>query len=379
MNAARVRAGKAFEALTRVTDNAIVSALTRTIDWTEALSSLGETYCDAFPIGVCVEPIQLREQSPLIAHHFRRLTAENSMKFGEICPSMHGYQFAKADEIVEFARQHSMKMTGHTLVWHQMVPAWLFRQGAVSAAWDTVARRMRNHIFTMMERYSDVIDNWDVVNEAISDTPGKMWRDSSERSQWFASSGGETYIAQAFQQAADAAAQVAPQIALYYNDYGLENSEKRHKVIDMVRALRKNGVRVDGVGIQGHIDLDWPTLEELGKSIDELAAEDLLVKISELDVSVYTQDDPASRTFQREINDYFEIEQRLARRYKDVFTVFRERSSKLTSVTLWGVSDDQSWLNGWPVRRKNYALLFDREHRPKAALLEILEKTDPGT
>ena len=337
-----------------------------------ALPSLAKHYGDAFPIGVAIEPVQLHEQGSLIAHHFRRLTAENAMKFGQVWPTEQGRDFAKADEIASFARRHSMKMTGHTLVWHQMVPAWLFNPGDAPATSASVARRLREHIFAMIQRYSDVIDNWDVVNEAVSDTPGKIWRDGSEHSQWYSVGQGESYIAQAFQDAAEAAVEFAPHVALYYNDYGIEDSEKRCKVIDMIRGLRNNGVRVDGVGIQGHISLDWPSTENLAMAIDELASENLRVKISELDISVYSNDDAMNRIFQREIADQAEVEERLAARYEDVFSVFRERASKLSSVTFWGVNDEQSWLNGWPVRRRNYPLLFDREYRPKAALLALL-------
>src|ERR1700690_2186497 len=114
-----------------------------------ALPSLSDLYGSEFPIGVAIEPTQLREQGSIIARHFRRLTAENAMKFGEICPIEDCYSFSKADEIADFARQHSMKMTGHTLVWHRMVPQWLFKLGSATAEVGLVQRRLRRHIFTM--------------------------------------------------------------------------------------------------------------------------------------------------------------------------------------------------------------------------------------
>ena len=157
-----------------------------------------------------------------------------------------------------------------------------------------------------------------------------------------------------------------------YNDYDIEKPEKRHKVLGLARWLRSRGVQIDGVGIQGHINLDWPKLQDLAVAIDEIADEGLLVKISELDISVYTRDDKDKNIMQPECAHSSELEEGIAARYAEVFSVLRDKASKLASVTLWGVSDDQSWLNHWPIKRRNYPLLFDRQHRPKAAFFSIM-------
>jgi len=143
-------------------------------------------------------------------------------------------------------------------------------------------------------------------------------------------------------------------------------------VIAMIHQLRAAGVRIDGIGIQGHINLDWPSAAELRKTIDDFAAEGLLVKISELDVSVYVRDDKERHVYEAPRANSPELEAQIAERYAEVFAVFRDCASKLTSVTLWGVSDDHSWLNYWPLARKNFPLLFDHEHRAKAALTKVL-------
>ena len=337
-----------------------------------SLPSLAEKFATDFPIGVAIEPKVLHEQDSTIAHHFRRLTAENAMKWGALCPIEHQYQFEKADAIAEFARRHSMKMTGHTFVWHQMAPPWLFKQGSSPASQQYVAQQLRNHIFALTERYADVVDNWDVVNEAVSDTSQELWRDRAEHSEWFATFEGESYVALAFEYAAEAAERFCPDIKLYYNDYRIEDADKRSKVIAVVRQLRKAGVRIDGVGIQGHINVTWPDLAELGRAIDEFAAENLLVKISELDVSIYDGDDTARGKYQAEQTITPELEERVAHRYAEVFELFRTKAALLTSVTLWGLCDDQSWLNRWPIHRKNHPLLFDQVHQPKLALRRLL-------
>jgi endo-1,4-beta-xylanase len=338
-----------------------------------ALPSLSEKLGTAPVLGVAVEPYLLEEQGPVIAKHFRRLVAENSMKWGEVCRTKNRCDFKRADAIAEFARKHGMKMTGHTFVWHQMYPAWLFRDGLGSASKELLTERLREHIYQMVQRYADVVDNWDVVNEAISDKPERLWRQKPEQSKWFEAFGGEGYVETAFRIAADATAKFAPDTKLYYNDYSIENPEKRHKVIEMIRLLRKKGVRVDGVGIQGHINLTWPAVAELERAIDEFSAENLLVKISELDVSVYTGDDLDRKAYEKELSYTPELEERLARRYVEIFRVFRAKAQVLHSVTLWGLSDDHTWLNGWPVSRRNYPLLIDRAHQPKLAMKRLLE------
>jgi endo-1,4-beta-xylanase len=337
------------------------------------LPSLCEKLGSNFSLGVAAEPYLLDEQGPVIAKHFRRLVTENAMKWGELCHTAKHCDFTRADIVADFARKNGMKMTGHTFVWHLMYPAWLFKDGRGVASREVLTERLREHVHQLVQRYADVVDNWDVVNEAISDKPNQMWRQQPEQSKWYEAFGGEGYVETAFRIAEEATAKYAPDTKLYYNDYGIENPDKRRKVIEMIRGLRKKGVRIDGVGIQGHINLNWPTVDELGQAIDELAEERLLVKISELDISVYAADDLEQKRYQKEL-DYDEVlEKRLAQRYVDVFQVFRSRAAKLTSVTLWGLSDDHTWLNGWPLGRKNYPLLFDRMHQPKLAIKRLLE------
>ncbi len=141
----------------------------------------------------------------------------------------------------------------------------------------------------------------------------------------------------------------------------------------MVRWLRGQGVRIDGVGTQGHWNIEWPSTAEIAAAIDDFAAENLEVKVSELDVSIYAQDDHAAKKWQPEIEFTPELQDQLTARYAEIFAVLRDKAAVLTHVTYWGVSDDHTWLNSWPVGRKNHPLLFDRQHQPKPALKAILE------
>lgn len=337
-----------------------------------ALPSLAKKWEADFDIGTAVEPNHLTDMPQVLTHHFNRLTAENQMKLGPLC-QMRVCNYAKADQIADFARKNGMRMSGHTFVWHQMQPGWFFQDGGKATTKEVIDQRLKDHIFEMTKRYADVVDNWDVVNEAISDSPGKTYRDGDEGSPWFKAYGGPEYIKAAFQHAAAAAAAHDPTVKLYYNDYNIVLPEKRKKVIEMVRWLRSQGVRVDGVGEQGHWNIEWPSGPDIAAAIDELAAEKLEVKISELDISIYAKDDHGAKKWQPEMEFTPELQDKLAARYAEVFKVFHEKASVLSQITFWGISDDRTWLNTWPLSRRNDPLLLDRNHQPKAAFKAILE------
>jgi endo-1,4-beta-xylanase len=336
-----------------------------------ALPPLSKTLEPFFQVGAAVEPNQLGTMKDLLTHHFGRLTAENAMKMEQVC-RVQTCDFTRADMIASFARDHHMPMTGHALVWHQMVPGWFFRDGRAPASQGLVNERLQAHIFQMVSRYGDVVDNWDVVNEAISDQSDKVYRDGAEGSKWYETWGNEGYIRAAFEYAQKAAEAHDPSVKLYYNDYNVENPLKLRKIIDMVRNLRSQGIRVDGVGTQAHWGLEWPSLAEIERTILALRAENLDVKISELDISVYVKDDHERKVWQSQVANSPDLEERLKERYREIFELFKRNQASLAHVTFWGVSDDKTWLNYWPLRRDNYPLLFDRQHQPKPALRAIL-------
>ncbi len=337
-----------------------------------SVPSLAASYARFFPIGAALEPTQIGVVGDLVAHHFVRLTAENAMKLGQVCARPE-CSYGAADTLAAFAREHQMQMTGHAFVWHQMYPAWFFSGGEKKATASQVSERLRTHIFQMTERYADVIDNWDVVNEAISDSLPKTYRDGAEGSVWYEAFGGPGYIRAAFEFAQKAAEAHDPTVKLYYNDYNVVRPEKRKKILEMVRELRASGVRVDGVGMQAHWNIEWPSAADIDATIKELAAENLLVKVSELDISVYARDNHDTKVWQAAVPDSPELERRLAARYKEIFRVFQDNAAVLDHVTFWGVTDEKSWLNYWPSRRNNYPLLFDARHEPKPSFHAVLE------
>jgi endo-1,4-beta-xylanase len=271
-----------------------------------------------------------------------------------------------------------MFIVGHTLLWHQQIPRWVFRnEKDQPLSREALLERMRHHIQTVVGRYKGRIAGWDVVNEALNDD-GTL-----RRTQWL-SIIGEDYLLKAFQFAHEA----DPKAELYYNDYALEKPAKRKGAVELLTKLRSQGARIAGVGLQGHYKLDTPTAAVVEETIQTFSKVGFKVMITELDVDVLP---PASRplsadvsertALRPELNPYTNglpdvVQKKLALRYGELFGVFQKHRQHVERVTFWGVTDKQSWLNYWPVRgRMNYPLLFDRNCQPKPALESVIRVT----
>jgi endo-1,4-beta-xylanase len=84
-------------------------------------------FAGMFDIGAAVWQGDLTgEHAFLLSKHFNSITSENDMKWGTLQPAEGTFNFASADAQVAFARSHGQRVRGHTLVWHQQNPAWLF-------------------------------------------------------------------------------------------------------------------------------------------------------------------------------------------------------------------------------------------------------------
>ena len=276
------------------------------------------------------------------------------------------FNWASADRIADFARTNNMKMRGHTLVWHSQTPAGFFSdEEGNQLTEEQLYERLKIYMAAVMNRYKDVIFCWDVVNEALSDTEGEIYRTAS---RWYQICG-KDFIANAFRIARS----VNPDAKLIYNDYNLVNPAKLERAYTMLKELKDAGVPVDGVGLQAHWSNDI-TADMLQTAISRLSSLGLEIQVTELDVTTYTSfhGDGAKNQVQETQPYSKEVEDRLAESYKRFFEVLHKNSDKITSVTFWGLNDGMTWLNGFPVRgRTDYPLLFDREMKPKKAYYSV--------
>lgn len=343
-------------------------------------ATLKDAYAGKFYIGTAMNTPQITGSDTasikVIKEQFSAIVAENCMKSGPIHPKEGEFDFTLADQFVEFGVQNNKFITGHCLVWHSQAPRWLFTDSLGNeVSPEVLTQRMKTHIYTVVGRYKGKIKGWDVVNEAIED-------DGSYRNSKFYQILGEDFIKLAFQFAHEA----DPDAELYYNDYSMAEPGKRARVVAMVKKLQQQGVKIDGIGMQTHVGLDYPSLQEFEASMEAYGALGVNVMFTEMDISVLptpnrnTSSDIANNAAYKEsLNPYTEGLPDSARiafnqRYVDFFKLFLKHDNYVTRVTMWGVNDANSWKNGFPVRgRTDYPLLFDRENQPKSVVPILID------
>ncbi|WP_409568067.1 endo-1,4-beta-xylanase [Proteiniphilum saccharofermentans] len=342
--------------------------------------ALKDAYQGKFLMGAAlnVDQIEGRDRAgvEIVKHHFNSITAENCMKSMYLQPKEGEFFFEEADRFVEFGEANGMHMVGHTLIWHSQAPDWFFTdEEGNDVSRDVLIERMRNHITTVVGRYKGRIHGWDVVNEAILE-------DGTYRNSKFYSIIGEEYIPLAFEFAHEA----DPDTELYYNDYGMGLEGRRNGVVSMVKSLQEKNIPIHGIGMQGHMGLGYPDINEYEKSIQAYSELGLTVMITEMDIIVLpfpssdvTAEVSLSYEYQQEMNPYTDgLPEPVAtvweEQYVDFFKLFLKHHDKISRVTLWGVSDATSWRNDWPMQgRMDYPLLFDRDYQPKPVVNELIK------
>lgn len=326
------------------------------------IPSLHEVYKDHFLIGAAVTPHTIQSQGDLLKKHFNSITAENEMKPITVQPQEGQFNFDDADKLMAFAEANNMHLRGHTLVWHGQTGHWMFEnEDGSEASREKILQRMKDHIDTVVKRYKGRIYCWDVVNEAIEDKTDTYLRES----KWLKLVG-EDFIAKAFQYAHEA----DEDALLFYNDYNESNPIKREKIYKLVKSLLDQDVPIHGVGLQAHWNIHGPELSDIRAAIELYASLGLKLHLTEMDISVFKHDD--KRTDLTEPTE--EMLELQAKRYEQVFEIFREYKDVITNVTFWGAADDYTWLDNFPVRgRKNWPFVFDTKQQPKESFWKITE------
>ena len=347
------------------------------------LPPLKEAAKGKFLIGTAVNDWQMAHpdapEARLISRHFNAIVAENCMKCQSIHPEEDRYDFRAADRVVRFGEENGMFVVGHCLIWHSQLAPWFCKDESgqpVSA--EVLCRRMKEHIQTVVSRYRGRVKGWDVVNEALLE-------DGSYRRTPFYEILGEEFIPLAFRYAHEA----DPEAELYYNDYGMDVPGRRDAVVRLIRQLKSQGIRIDAVGMQGHMDLDYPTLERFEQSIRAFAAEGVKVMVTEWDMSAlpfvtHSANISDTAAYRRGIDPYPDglpdsVSRRWNGRMRQFYDLFVRHADVITRVNVWGLSDKDSWKNNFPVHgRHDYPLLFDRSLQPKPFVRRLLEEAAAG-
>lgn len=336
-------------------------------------TSLKSSASGLFEVGVGLGPYSAKSpvEKSLLQKQFGYVTPENCMKPAAVQNSEGDFKFDKPDRFMKVAAGNGHKVVGHCLVWAKddRTPEWFFKDGDQPVSKDVLLRRMKTHIETVVGRYGEKIDHWDVVNEALGGTADKeLWRPSG----WRTACGSE-FILKAFEYAHAA----DPTATLIYNDYRSELPGKREKLFELIKFLKANNAPVHAVGLQGHYELDGVPFEDLDFTLNEIRKLGVKVIISEVDIDVVKRgkwwaDGNKHREELKSFDPYKDgcppdILKRQAEQYAKLFAIYAKHADIIERVTFWNLHDGQSWLNYFPWERVNHPVLFDRDGKPKPA------------
>ncbi len=334
---------------------------------------LKEAFAEDFTVGVAVNMGTLNDLDRMksVCSHFSSITMENEMKPDSLLDGaatekssdgMPEINTKKLDQILSRAKENNIPLRGHTLVWHNQTPDWFFSKDYEPskglAGKKEMQKRMEAYIKKVLtycqENYPGVVYAWDVVNEAMADEGGYR-----TKSHWYEIYGDESYIEDAFTFARKYA---DPEVKLFYNDYNEYMPAKRGMITATVKKLKEKGV-LDGVGMQSHWDMDYPTTDLIDAALEKYGEiQGLEIQLTEIDMH-NTDDSEEGMKVQAE-------------RYKQFFQTIlqakRTGKANITNVTFWGITDEESWLTNFK-GETSYPLLFEGEMEKKPCYDSILE------
>jgi endo-1,4-beta-xylanase len=286
-------------------------------------------------------------------------TPELHMKWDSLSGQPGVYNFGNADRFVAFCAANRMRVRGHTLVWHDALPAWL--PSLLTPA--NGHAMMTDHIHKVAGHFAGKLYSWDVVNEVLD--PASHRPDGLRNTLWLENCGVD-YLEQAFR----ATAAADPSALLVWNENYLElsngfGSAKRSAMLSLLDGMLARGVPIHGVGLEAHLRAEQATV--LGDAsyeafLGELARRGMKIFVTELDVQDVTL--PA---------DAGARDQAVAQIYSR-FLSATLRQPAVRGVVTWGLADSFSWIAGYRPRNDGLPvrpLPFDADFQPKAAYYAI--------
>jgi endo-1,4-beta-xylanase len=356
--AALLAGGTRAEAATLSGTAAAPAAVPGDAPWTSAsLRDLAARIGLRFGSALVPQDIETPSYAAIAGSQFSVVTPGNAMKWQIVEPTQGSYDWSQADQLVSFAHANDQLIRGHTLIWHNQLPTWLttgVANGTITSA--QLMELAHQHITTEVTRYRGKIWQWDVCNEFFTDaSPSGI-----DQTNWWIVNAGPDIIPNAFKwaRAAD------PHALLFYNDYNIGGEDgtnaKFTAVYSYLRQLRAQGVPVDGVGIQGHLDTQYGwSPAALRQDIEKYAGLGLKVAITEADVRTFVNNatDQVPTDSLAQFAQPFEYSEML----KAALAV-----PECISFTVWGFTDSDSWVPG-VFAGEGYAGIYDVNQQPKAA------------
>ena len=179
------------------------------------------------------------------------ITTDNALKVSTIAPQPGPKHFESADRLLAFCDSRRIPMRGHCLMWNEWVPAWIkaMSKGERQKFFDA-------YIDEVVARYAGRLHSWDVVNEPF--WPGHRAPGGYRMGAWYDAYGPD-YVRRAFVRAARA----DPKVRLVLNEAQTERDDDlgkavRQGMLRLVAELKNAGVKLDVVGLQGHLQPQVP-------------------------------------------------------------------------------------------------------------------------
>lgn len=309
----------------------------------------------SYKIGVALDINKINfnnDYKKIAIDQFNSITPENSFKQSNLNPVRDVYYWEEVDSIVSFCEKYNKRLHGHTLIWHQQLPVWLDSFKGSEEEWNSL---FKNYIETVVKHLKNKVTGWDVVNEAFNE-------DGTLRNTVWLQKIGPNYIEKAFRYAH----QADNNVKLFYNDFNLEsNPTKLNAVISYLNSLRSRGVRVDGIGLQTHIRIQYPEITQITSALKSVSLNNYMVHLSELDISV----NPTGKGVILNSN----ILSKQSDLYKALFLIYKSLpESQQYGITFWGVSDADTWLRSY-FNKQDYPLLFDDNYAPKPSYCNLIK------
>ena len=300
-----------------------------------------------FRIGVSVSPFEIESNEAyreIVANQFNCITPGNAFKPDALHPAEGLFSFKEAQSLLAFAAENQQDVHGHTLIWHQQLPLWMKNYQGSRHDWIDM---MQDHIQNVVKELSPQVASWDVVNEAFEDNG------DFRETIWFNNIGPE-YIELAFEFAHEANGDAL----LFYNDYNIAAKPKKCRaILDHLSELKSKGVPVHGIGMQLHIYTSSPGQNKIETASEAIANEGFLLHYSEVDISINRDGGSVDLTENK-------LQNQAERMRFLVETFHRIPKAQRFGITVWGVSDSDSWIPGF-FGREDYPLLYDGEYQPK--------------
>jgi endo-1,4-beta-xylanase len=315
-----------------------------------------------FPVGVAVNSVDLftkEQQRQLVLQEFNSITPEWEFKHQPLTKNgPQQYNWSGTDELVDFAVNNNIRLFGHTLVWEGSLPEWMAEMD--SAEFEDHAK---SFIESIMTRYEGKVNAYDVVNEA--------WTVDGIKENTYYEKLGEGYIERMFTYARS----IDEDAKLFYNDFNLysddEWPEKFQHVLDMIDDFQSRGIPIDGIGFQSHLELNEYSLENFETALQEVVNRGLLVHLSEFDflMNQVIKSDSLTEA----------MAEAQGEKIKNIVSSYREivPQDLQFGITLWGLRDNESWLQPPLTKYPDWPLLFDENYNKKEAYRGFILGANP--